>query len=711
MKDGILPGKPFPLGATWDGNGVNFSIFSEHATKVELCFFDAGDPAKETGRYTLTACTQFLWHGYLPGIEPGQLYGYRVHGPYAPEDGHRFNPNKLLIDPYARVLVGEANWDTPLHGFDPKHPDVDLSFDERDSSCGVPKGMVFDTSYEWDDDQHPEIPLNQSVIYEVHVKGFTQKHPEIPEDIRGTYAGLAHPASIEYLKSLGVTAVELLPIHDMLNDERLAKLGLANYWGYNTTNFFAPAARYSSAGDRGGQVNEFREMVKALHREGIEVILDVVYNHTSEGNEIGPTLSFRGIDNASYYLLYEEYPRWYLNLTGTGNTVNSRHPQVLQLIMDSLRYWVEEMHVDGFRFDLASALGRSQNGFDRLSAFFGAIHQDPVISRAKIIAEPWDLAEDGYQVGNFPIRWSEWNDKYRDSTRSYWRGDPGQVAEIAARLTGSSDLYQKDGRAPTANINYVTAHDGFTLHDLVTYEQKYNHANGEKNQDGSDHNISWNSGVEGETNDPDVVELRERRKRTFLAMLFWSQGVPMLLGGDETGRTQRGNNNAYAQDNEISWFDWNLDHRQESLLTFTRRLIEFRQQHPNLHRRTFFEGRQVNGSQVEDLTWLRPDGTVMCSQDFHDSEFNAFGLRMAGDAIDEIDEDGNLLTDDTLLMLFNANGGSITFTPPESNGCREWKVLFDTSRPNVGASVEGRSIRSGERVRLLSYTAMMLKQI
>jgi isoamylase len=700
------------LGATWDGNGVNFAIYSEHATAVEICLFDSGSPDVETERYRLPERTQFIWHGYLPGAHPGTLYGYRVSGPYEPDRGNRFNPNKLLIDPYARVVVGEVNWDAPIHGFDPTHPGDDLSFDGQDSAWGVPKAMVFDPAFDWENDQYPRVPLNESVIYETHVKGFTQQHPDIPPEIRGTYAGLAHPASTDYLKSLGITAVELLPIHDMLNDERLTKIGLANYWGYNTTSFFAPAARYSASGDRGGQVNEFREMVKSLHREGIEVILDVVYNHTSEGNEIGPTLSFRGLDNSVYYLLDKDDPRWYVNLTGTGNTINARHPQVLQLIMDSLRYWVSEMHVDGFRFDLATTLGRDERGYHRWSAFLNAIHQDPVLAQTKLIAEPWDLGADGYHVGNYPVRWSEWNDRYRDNIRSFWKGDSGQVSELAARISGSSDLYEADGRAPTASINFITAHDGFTLHDLVSYEQKYNDANGEHNQDGNNSNIAWNSGVEGETNDPDIIELRERRKRTFLATLFWSQGVPMLLGGDEIGRSQGGNNNAYAQDNPVSWFDWELDERKRSLLNFTRRLIDLRRKHPNLRRRTFFKGQQINGSEVEDLLWLCPDGTQMTAEDFEDPDARVFGLRIDGAAFDELDEQGNLLSDDTMLILMNAEGRPAAFTLPDCNGHSGWEPLINTAYPDDrGDSDPVVVMRPGESIRVTSYSAVLMKLV
>jgi isoamylase len=711
LHERIRPGRPSPLGATFDGHGVNFAIFSEHATSVELCLFDPDDPAHQSGRCTLPERTGFVWHGYVPGIAPGQLYGFRVHGLYEPELGHRFNPNKLLIDPYARALVGEVDWNAPVHGFDPNHPDGTLSFCDQDSASGVPKGIVLDPEYDWEDDLHPRTPLNQSIIYEIHVKGFTQQDPDIPDEIRGTYAGLAHPTSIEYLKSLGITAVELLPVHDMLNDERLAETGLANYWGYNTTNYFAPAARYSSSGDRGGQVSEFRDMVKALHRAGIEVLLDVVYNHTSEGNAKGPTLSFRGIDNVTYYVLDEENPDDYIDVTGTGNTVRAHHPQVLKLIMDSLRYWVQEMHVDGFRFDLATTLARNGESFsfEQMSAFLNAVHQDPVLSSVKLIAEPWDLGEDGYQVGGFPVDWSEWNGKFRDSVRSFWRGDSDQIAELASRLSGSSDLYLNGGRSPLASINFVTAHDGFTLHDLVTYEKKHNYANGEHNRDGSSWNISWNSGVEGETNDPDIINLRERRKRTFLATLLLSQGVPMILGGDEISRTQRGNNNAYAQDNRISWFNWDLDDRKESLLHFTRRLIELRHKHPNLRRRTFFHGRPANGSTALDISWLKFDASPMTHEDFHDPHLKTLSILMAGDAIDELDANGNIIVDDTLLILVNQRRNVRLASLPEMESVSNWEVLVDTNRPEIGMGGKVEVVEPGHKVRVAGFSLVLLK--
>jgi isoamylase len=709
MPRRILPGKPYPLGASWDGNGTNFSIYSEHAVRVELCLFDPDDPAREVARYVLPEQTALVWHGYVRGVGPGQLYGYRVYGPYEPERGDRFNPAKLLVDPYAKVLAGEVNWDAPIFGFQIGSKGKDLSRDDDDSSWGMPKGVVCDMSFDWEDDRAPDTPLHQSVIYEVHVKGFSQQHPDVPDELRGTYAGLAHPTSIEYLQSLGVTAVELLPVHDILNDRRLVDLGLSNYWGYNTTNFFAPAARYSSSSDRGGQVTEFREMVKALHRAGIEVILDVVYNHTSESDHLGPTLSFRGIDNRIYYRLDAQRPRLYVDYTGTGNSLNVQHPQVLQLIMDSLRYWILEMHVDGFRFDLAATLARELHDVDRLSAFFDIIHQDPVISQVKLIAEPWDLGEGGYQVGNFPIRWAEWNGEYRDTVRRFWRGDEHQVAELAYRLSGSSDLYQKDGRRPYASINFVTAHDGFTLHDLVSYNRKHNLANGENNRDGSNDNLSWNTGAEGPTDDHCIVHLRERRKRNFLANLLLSQGVPMLLGGDEIGRTQSGNNNAYCQDNEISWFDWSLDDRQRSLLNFTRRMIHLRRRHPNLHRRKFFQGRPIRGSDVEDLVWLRPDGTPMTNGEWFDSQVRSLGMRLAGDALDEVDDEGNVIVDDTFLILLNGDRDRVTFLLPKNHRGIGWQVMIDTNDPDGESN--GDYYHGGDSLDLVACSVVLLRQI
>ena len=677
----ILPGKPFPLGATWDGKGVNFAIYSENATRVDLCLFNDAAARGEAERIRLPEQTAFVWHGYLPGVTPGQLYGYRAFGPFEPENGLRFNHNKLLIDPYAKAVCGEVNWKASVFGYTLLHEQQDLSFDEQDDAWGKPKGIVIDPSFDWEGDRLLDLPWNETIIYEVHVKGFTKQHPDIPEELRGTYAGLAHPASINYFKQLGITAVELLPIHEFLDDGHLVDRGLKNYWGYNTTNYFAPDARYSSCGETEGQVREFKEMVKALHRAGIEVILDVVYNHTSEGNQMGPTLSFRGIDNTTYYRLVQEDPRYYFDYTGTGNSLNVRHPQVLQLIMDSLRYWVTEMHVDGFRFDLASTLARELHDVDRLAAFFDIIHQDPILSQVKLIAEPWDVGEGGYQVGNFPVLWTEWNGKYRDTVRSFWKGDMGLMADLAYRLTGSSDLYQNDGRKPYASINFVVAHDGFTLNDLVSYNEKHNEANGENNQDGHNDNISYNYGVEGPTDDPEINAIREQQKRNFLATLFLSQGVPMLCGGDEIGRTQRGNNNAYCQDNEISWYDWDLDERDQQLLEFTKKLIDFRTRHPVLRRRKFFQGRRVRGSDIRDITWFRPDGEEMTDDEWDAGWNRTVAMRLGGEALDELDVNGERIVDDTLLILLSAHDEPISCTLVASRPEYEWELEFDTSKP------------------------------
>ena len=678
----IRPGKPFPLGATWDGEGVNFALYSEHATGVELCLFDESGET-EIERIPLREVTAHIWHAYILGLGPGQRYGFRVSGPFAPEEGHRFNPNKLLLDPYARAISGNVNWDAPVFGYPLGHADEDLAFDEQDDAWGMPKSVVVHPYFDWGDDHPPRIPWHQSIIYEVHVKGFTARNPDVPPEERGTYAGLASPASIQYLKELGVTAVELLPVHAFLDDMHLVERGLRNYWGYNTIGYFAPEARYSSSGDSGGQVAEFKRMVRELHRADIEVILDVVYNHSAEGNHLGPTLNFRGIDNRSYYKLVPDNPRYYQDYTGTGNSLNVGHPQVLRLIMDSLRYWILEMHVDGFRFDLAATLARELHDVDRLSAFFDIIHQDPVISQVKLIAEPWDVGEGGYQVGNFPILWAEWNGKYRDAVRRYWRGDEAQVAELGYRLTGSSDLYASDGRRPYASINFVTAHDGFTLRDLVSYNQKHNEANGEDNRDGTDDNLSWNCGVEGPTDDPEINALRAQQQRNFLATLLFSQGVPMICGGDEIGRTQHGNNNAYCQDNEISWYDWELDDERRTLLEFTRRLIATRLQHPALHRRKFFQGRRIRGSDVRDITWLRPDGGEMTEAEWEANWVRTLGVRLDGRALDEVDERGDPIVDDTLLLLLNAHADTVPMTLPPPLPGAAWEVVVDTAQPDL----------------------------
>ncbi|MBW3630851.1 MAG: glycogen debranching protein GlgX [Gemmatimonadetes bacterium] len=680
MSRKILPGSMSPQGATFDGEGTNFAIYSEHATRVELCLFNRGDPSVEKERIILPEMNAHVWHGYLPGVKPGQLYGYRVHGPYEPTRGARFNPNKLLIDPYARALRGVVDWKAPVFGY--KLGEDDTTFDDRDSSWGVPKGVVIDPSFDWEGDRAPAVRWKDTIIYETHVKGLTMKHPGVPEKLRGTYAGLASEAAIAQLLDLGVTAVELLPIHSFLDDNYLLEKGLRNYWGYNTINFFAPDARYASAGDDGGQVAEFKEMVTQLHAAGLEVILDVVYNHTAEGNQLGPTLSLKGIDNKRYYRVVEEQPRYYMDYTGTGNSLNARTPQTLKLVMDSLRYWVLEMHVDGFRFDLASALARELHEVDRLSAFFDIIHQDPVISSVKLIAEPWDVGEGGYQVGNFPVLWTEWNGRFRDTVRAYWRGDAGTIAELGYRLTGSSDLYGDDGRHPSASINFVIAHDGFTLNDLVSYNEKHNEANGENNRDGENHNLSYNFGVEGPTTDPEIIRQREKQKRNFLATLFLSQGVPMIAAGDEMGRTQRGNNNAYCQDNEISWVSWELSAADQELLEFTRRVAALRHEHPVFRRRHFFQGRKIRGSELEDIRWLRPDGREMEDEEWN-SDVRAFGILLGGDAMMEWDERGARVLDDTFLILFNANPGAMKFTLPRARPNYNWQLVLTTSDPSL----------------------------
>ncbi len=699
----VLPGRRSPLGATWDGEGVNFALFSENATGVELCLFDSDDPTKETARTRLREVTAHVWHGYVPGLGPGQLYGFRVDGPYEPERGLRFHPAKLVLDPYARAVAGKTDWSQPVFSYALGHDAGDLARDDRDSAAGVPKGVVVDPAYDWEGDRPLRTPWHRTVIYEAHVKGLTMRHPEVPEELRGTYAGLAHPAVVEHLRSIGVTALELLPVHDFVDDSYLADKGLTNYWGYNTLNFFAPDARYSGSGDRGGQVREFRDMVKAMHRAGIEVILDVVYNHTAEGNHLGPFLSLKGIDNPVYYRLVPDAPRYYMDYTGTGNSLNARHPQVVKLVNDSLRYWVQEMHVDGFRFDLASTLAREEHGVDRLSSFFDTIHQDPVLSEVKLIAEPWDVGEGGYQVGNFPVLWTEWNGKYRDDVRAYWKSDPGRVNELAYRLTGSSDLYAEDGRKPNASINFVVAHDGFTLHDLVSYEEKHNEANGEENRDGANDNQSYNFGVEGPTDDPEVNRQREKQKRNFLATLLLSQGVPMICGGDEMGRTQGGNNNAYCQDNEISWFDWELDGPRRDLLEFTRRVAALRREHPIFRRRKFFQGQKIRGSELEDVKWLRPDGKEMDDDDWETAFVRSFGMLLGGDAMMEWNDEGERVFDDTFLLLFNAAPEPVEFTVPATPRPAVWEEVLDTRVPlaeqrpaihEVGAAVElaGRSL-------------------
>ncbi len=696
----VWPGKPYPLGATWDGSGVNFAIFSENATKVELCLFDGPEGELET-RIPVRNQTDQVWHIYLPEIRPGRLYGYRVHGPYAPQEGHRFNPAKLLRDPYAKAISGLLQWDDAFFGYTIGHPDADLSKDERDSAPFSPKCIVIDEAFSWGDDMHPNIPWDRTIIYEAHVKGLTKLAPFVPEELRGTYAGLCSPAVIEYLLSLGITAIELMPVHQFVNDRLLQDKGLANYWGYNTINFFAPHAHYAKHRNWGLQVAEFKTMVKSFHRDGIEVILDVVYNHTAEGNHLGPTLSFKGIDNAAYYRLVPENKRYYFDYTGTGNTLNMIHPRTLQLIMDSLRYWVLDMHVDGFRFDLAATLARELHEVDRLGAFFDIIHQDPVLSQVKLIAEPWDLGEGGYQVGNFPVLWTEWNGEYRDSIRRFWKGDEGQMGSLAYRITGSSDLYASTGRRPYASINFVTAHDGFCLRDLVSYNSKHNEANQEGNNDGSDNNMSWNCGVEGPTDDPSVLELRARQQRNFMATLFLSQGVPMILGGDEISQTKGGNNNTYCQDNDISWTNWDLDKEQKDLLEFTRMVIRLRREHPVFRRQNFFRGRLMRERHLEDVAWFKPDGTEMTDEDWGLPYARSLGMVLAGDVIGEQDARGNPVVDDTMLVLLNAHWESISFTMPPFRfegqwGLFEgkWELVLDTTASQDKRKIN--PVRSGE---------------
>ncbi len=623
----VLPGRPHPLGATWDGTGVNFALYSENASRVELCLYD-NRTRREVDRLSVPEQTAFVWHCYIPGLQPGQLYGYRVHGPWDPNAGLRFNPAKLLIDPYARAINGHIDWEKPIFPYRMGGDNADLHMDRRDSAAGMPKSVVVNPYFDWEQDRPPRIPLADSVIYEMHVRGFSKLDLQVPQRLRGTYAALTCPSALKYLTKLGITAVELMPVHHFVNDKILVERGLCNYWGYNTLNYFSPETKYCSASATGSQVAEFKSMVKALHRAGIEVILDVVYNHTAEGNHLGPMLSFRGIDNPTYYKLVPNQPRYYMDYTGTGNSLNVRHPQVLKLIMDSLRYWVAEMHVDGFRFDLAATLARELHDVDRLAAFFDIIHQDPIISQVKLIAEPWDVGSGGYQVGNFPVLWAEWNGKYRDTVRRYWKGDEGQLSDLAYRLTGSSDLYQSDGRKPYASINFVVAHDGFTLNDLVSYNAKHNEANGENNHDGTNDNYSWNMGVEGPTDDPEINRAREVQQRNLLATLFLSQGVPMLCGGDEIGRTQRGNNNAYCQDNEISWYDWNLDERRQRLLDFTRQLIALRLAHPNLRRRKFFQDREVRQSSLKDIAWYGDNGEEMTQEQWNAGWMRSIALHV-----------------------------------------------------------------------------------
>jgi isoamylase len=682
----IWRGSPYPLGANWDGAGVNVALFSEHASKVELCLFDSPDAKEESATIELPERTYQVWHGLFPDLRPGQLYGFRVHGPYEPAQGHRFNPNKLLLDPYAKAIARDLKWDDRLFGYQLGHQEEDLSFDERDSAAFAPLAAVVDTAFTWGDDHLLRIPFENSLIYETHVKGFTKRMEGVPEQLQGTYAGLASEAAIHHLTQLGVTAVELLPIHYHVDERFLVDRGKVNYWGYNTLGFFAPDPRYFAAQDPDRRLHEFKSMVRGLHQAGIEVILDVVYNHTAEGNHLGATLSWKGIDNRSYYNLSPEDPRYYMDFTGCGNTPNTRHPRTLQLMMDSLRYWVIEMHVDGFRFDLASTLGRSQLAVDHMSAFFSIIHQDPILSQVKLIAEPWDVGPDGYQVGNFPVLWAEWNGRYRDCVRRFWKGDGGTVSEFATRLTGSSDLYKDDGRRPTASINFITCHDGFCLHDLVSYNEKHNEANGEDNRDGANDNNSWNCGAEGPTDDDGVSELRERQKRNFLATLLLSQGVPMLLAGDEVSHTQQGNNNTYCQDNELTWIDWEMTPAKQAMLDFTRLLIQIRRTQPALQRRRFFHGAPIFGTGVKDIYWLDNRFEEMTEEAWNAGFVKALGAVLVGNN-GEVDDRGKPIVGDSLMLLLNAHWEPMEFHFPRLIGIvTDFERLFDTFAPNAPQS-------------------------
>jgi isoamylase len=708
MSRQVWPGRPFPLGPTWDAEGTNFSLFSENAERVELCLFDEDDHEE---RVEVDHVTAHTWHCYLPGVGPGQRYGYRVHGPYDPDSGHRFNACKLLIDPYAKAIEGAVQWDranTLPYVPDADNPDADLEFDDEDSAPAIPKCLVVDPSFDWEGDVPPARPWSETIIYETHVKGFTRTHPEVREDLQGTYAGLASDASIAHLVDLGVTAVELLPVHHIADESFLADRGLTNYWGYSSIGYLAPHALYAAGDGRGEQVREFKGMVKALHRAGIEVILDVVYNHTAEGNHLGPMLAFKGIDNASYYRLMPDDLRHYMDFTGTGNSLNPVQPSVLRLIMDSLRYFVSECHVDGFRFDLASALARELYDVDRLSAFFDTIHQDPILSQVKLIAEPWDVGPGGYQVGNFPVLWSEWNGIYRDVVRDFWRGQ-ASVADFANRFTGSSDLYESDGRDPFASINFVTAHDGFTLRDLVSFNEKHNEANQEDNQDGTDDNRSWNCGVEGETDDPEVNLLRSRQQRNFLATLFLSLGTPMLLGGDEIGRTQHGNNNGWCQDNEISWYDWDAADDDADLLAFTKRLIALRREHPAFRRTHFLRGPQREDEGLPDVFWFRPDGRRMTTREWNRTDAHTLGVFLNGDELREVDAHGEPITDDSFLLLFNAHHEDRTFQLPHRRFGEAWTLELSTA--DIEAEPRSVTAPAEGQVEVIARSLVVLRRV
>ena len=703
----IKPGRPYPLGATWNGHGVNFAVFSEHADKVELCLFDSAQSTQESTRIELKEKTDGVWHVYVESLWPGQLYGYRVHGPYQPEQGLRFNANKVLLDPYSKAMGRVVQWSDAMFGYTIGDPAEDLSFDTRDNAAEAPLAVVVDEAFTWGDDRRPQTPWHQTMIYELHVKGFTQLMEKIPPDMRGTYAGLASDEAVTHFKKLGVTAVELMPVHYHANDRYLVEKGLSNYWGYNTLSFFAPDPRYARYQNPNESVREFKAMVRRLHKAGLEVILDVVYNHTAEGNHLGPTISLRGIDNQCYYRQVSDNERYYMDYTGCGNTLNMQHPKVLQLIMDSLRYWVLEMHVDGFRFDLASALARELHEVDRLGAFFDIIHQDPVLSQVKLIAEPWDLGEGGYQVGNFPVGWTEWNGKYRDCVRRFWKGDGGTAAEFATRITGSSDLYEASGRRPYASINFVTAHDGFTLHDLVSYNEKHNEANQENNQDGESHNNSWNCGEEGFSTLPEVLSLRERQKRNMLATLLLSEGVPMLSHGDEIGRTQLGNNNAYCQDNEISWVHWDLDNSQKELFQFACEVSKIWRENPVFQRRRFFQGRAIRGKDVKDIQWLHPNGKDLNDKEWLKPTFSCFGMYLVGHAIDDVDVDGERIVGDSFLCIYNSGHNSVSFSLPATGEMMVWRKELDTW--NAVQNVQ--TLRKGARYSVRPRSFVLLRQV
>lgn len=700
------PGRPYPLGATDDGKGVNFALFSENAYGVELCLFDAD--GNET-RIKVNERTHNNWHVYLPGIKPGQRYGYRIHGPYEPENGIRFNPNKLLLDPYTKAIDGTIEWNEASYGYQPEHEDLDLSFNETDNAPFVPKGVVINDFFNWEEDKSPDIPHHETIIYEMHVKGFTKLAPGIPEKIKGTYAALSHPKSIEYLKKLGVNTIELMPVHQFVADHRLVEMGLTNYWGYNTIGFFAPDVRYSSSGTCGEQVWEFKQMIKDLHKEGFEVILDVVYNHTAEGNEMGPTLSFRGIDNTSYYRLSDEDPRYYIDYTGTGNTLNTVNPTILRLIMDSLRYWVLEMHVDGFRFDLAPVLAREFDDVDKWGSFFDVLHQDPVLSQVKLIAEPWDLGENGYHVGNFPAGWMEWNAKYRDCMRDFWKGEDEMLPEFANRLTGSSDLYFDNWRTPTASINFITAHDGFTLKDLVSYNKKHNEANGEDNNDGENHNRSFNYGVEGPTNDEAINQVRKQQVRNFLSTLFLSQGVPMLVAGDELGRTQQGNNNAYCQDNEISWIDW--ENKDNELLEFTSKLIHFRKNHPVFCRKKWFKYQPIKGKGVTDIEWFTMEGEEMSDEHWSSSFAKSLGIFLYGQGIRTVSETGEPVVDDSFYIMFNSYHEPLPFRLPTPKWGKKWQKVMDSFDATFNDENQGELLNAEEEFEVQGRSVVLFKEV